>query len=1029
VYRRMPQPRSPLPAIAAIVKVLALCFCTTSYAIETIPLTDDYLLRTWEVEAGLPHNTVFGITQTPDGYLWLATPRGLTRFDGIRFTVYSKQETTGLESNYVRAVFASREGDLWVGLERGGVSRRHGGIFEIIAPMAPRTAMTSWTSSFAQDAAGAIWFGRAPDPIAFKWDAGTLVKFTDKDGIGSGRDTFVSGEEDGRIWYSTKSGCGVMDRDRFRPIDPSGGGLVRLTSASGGGMWAARGDYLLRYKADGYPRVVSDLSWLSRLLKNPTPDLDGEFGGTEAASPGIPASEVTVLYEDGNGVLWLGTRNSGLFRFRDGKFERVPTSSNGILSLMEDREGNLWAGTSDGGLNRLSPNRFSLRRSKHGLGRDTVISMCADTEGSLWLAIQDGMLVRSLDANHETFAPPAGWPGGPISVVCRDPKGGIWIGFDSAELLHWQEGTFSKVKLPRDNVRSLLADRQGTLWIATARGGLYNYADGAVHETPTAGGLVVARALAEDSSGHLWVGTEEGLVFQRQADGHFASISLPGAKPGESIRFLTPDANGSVWIGAVEGGLYRWKAGQVTHLSQSAGLPNDDLRSLAITENGELWITSGRGLFRVPREDIEAAMADPSRPLTLDAYGPNEGVQSMEFMFGSRNATAQTQNGHLWFATSRGALEIGPEIRSGKAQLASPLIEEMRAAGQMTPLDGKELTFPPGIRDVEISYTLPETAAPERLRFRYRLEGYDDSWVTAGTQRVARFPKLPAGDYQFQVQAFAPNGMLLPREASLKFTVRTAWWETAWFRILAIASGVIVLAAIVRVVMLRQIRARLHRLEEQTALDRERARIARDMHDELGASLTRITLMSDLAALEVKSNSEARDQFNNIASAARKIAGTLDEIVWTVNPRNDTLEQLAGYVGEFASEYLNAAGIAMNLELPSEIPPLTVSSEIRHQLLLAVKEALNNIVKYSAATEVVVRMIYAEQSLEFVVSDDGRGFEPSAISETANGLRNMRQRLAGLGGSALIESRLGIGTTISFSLPLAQTKSNPANLT
>jgi len=187
--------------------------------------------------------------------------------------------------------------------------------------------------------------------------------------------------------------------------------------------------------------------------------------------------------------------------------------------------------------------------------------------------------------------------------------------------------------------------------------------------------------------------------------------------------------------------------------------------------------------------------------------------------------------------------------------------------------------------------------------------------------------------------------------------------------------------------------------------------------------------MSDLAALEVRSNSEARDQFNNIASAARKIAGTLDEIVWTVNPRNDTLEQLAGYVGEFASEYLNAAGIAMNLELPSEIPPLTVSSEIRHQLLLAVKEALNNIVKYSAATEVVVRMIYAEQSLEFVVSDDGRGFEPSAISETANGLRNMRQRLAGLGGSALIESRLGIGTTISFSLPLAQTKSNPANLT
>jgi signal transduction histidine kinase len=456
-------------------------------------------------------------------------------------------------------------------------------------------------------------------------------------------------------------------------------------------------------------------------------------------------------------------------------------------------------------------------------------------------------------------------------------------------------------------------------------------------------------------------------------------------------------------------------------LPSDAGLRINDLRALVIEPNGSFWLAMGGGLFRTTRRDLEQVFAGRQRLLRGAIYGRDDGLPKVGFAFGRRNAATRTRDGRLWFATDRGPLEVNPEPLPESAPLAPVLVEEMLVNGEPVPLfTGTRLTLPPKPGPVEIRYTLPRLSGTERLRFRYRLAGLDEAWTAAQNERAATFTRLPPGSYRFEVAASEGDASELPATvATLPFTVRAAWWETAAFRTTAGLLGALGLALLVRAIVLRRVRARIRLLELQHALEKERARIARDMHDELGASLTRIALMSELAADEPEMRGPAAQQLGEIAQAARSVAGTLDQIVWTVNPRNDTLERLVGYLGEFATEYLAPTGLALHLELPAEIPPQTVAAETRHEVLLATKEALNNVAKHAQAREVRFRVATEGGILRIVIADDGRGFDPQTIAEFSNGLINLRQRLIALGGSAKIESQPGTGTTVTLSLPLA----------
>lgn len=553
------------------------------------------------------------------------------------------------------------------------------------------------------------------------------------------------------------------------------------------------------------------------------------------------------------------------------------------------------------------------------------------------------------------------------------------------------------------------------MWLATIKNGLVRWRNGEAEQIPEEEGLVQPRALAQDAAGRVWVGTEDGLVFQREND-RFVPVPLPGSKPREQIRFIVPD-EGNLWIGAVNGGLYRWRSGQVARLPHDAGLPVDDLRVLEIAPDGDFWIGTGQGMFCVARKEIEAAIDGRKQSMRLTGYRRSDGMPSVDFMFGFKNTATRTHDGHLWFATSRGALEILPQDVQSTVAPLPVLIEEVQVGSVSMPA-GAELSLPPNPGTVQIRYTLPELSSPEQVVFRYRVVGWGDNWILADHERIAIFTHLPPGNYRFEVEAAEAGGPWLPAISSLDISVRAAWWEMGLFRVSAAIAGMLAFGWLVRAIMKRRFHARMQRLEQERALERERARIARDMHDDLGASLTRITLMSELAAREAGLPSVASGQFGAIANAARAVSGTLDQIVWTVNPRNDTLERLIGYVGEVASEYLDMAGIDLHMELPAEIPSRMVSSDARHQVLLVVKEALNNIAKYAHAHRVTMQIAFQRGGIGIVITDDGSGFDPEGVVSSANGLRNMRERMAALGGGAKITSKPGSGTAVTFWAPL-----------
>jgi signal transduction histidine kinase len=532
-------------------------------------------------------------------------------------------------------------------------------------------------------------------------------------------------------------------------------------------------------------------------------------------------------------------------------------------------------------------------------------------------------------------------------------------------------------------------------------------------------GLKQVRAMSEDADGRLWAGTENGLVFYREGEA-FVRVPLPGEASAGQVQFIVPEGKETVWIGTLNNGLYRWRAGQVARLPQDSGFPEAELHSLVIAPDGTAWIGTERGLYRLRMEEVDAVMDGRKHTMQCVSYGQNDGLPNVAFALGFRNPTAWTRDGHLWFATTRGALEMIPS----RIQEATPpwpvSIEELQADGVVMARDGRgEVTLPPRPGHVQIHYSLPRLGATGQVRFRYRLlgNGGNNEWIFAENQRVAAFSSLSPGSYRFEVAASEVGGNWLAGMASLAFTVRAEWWQEAWFRVGSWLAGVLGLMALVRYVVHRRMLARMRRLEHEHALEQERTRIARDMHDQIGASLTQIALFAGLAEADSHEGSSAADHAAHVVASAREATVALDEIVWAVNPRNDTLPRLLEYIGQYAADFLHAAGLRCRLDLPSDPPSRNMPADYRHNLFLIVQEALNNAVKYAAASEVRLRAELGAAGLFIEIADDGRGLPEDAARSGGNGLANMAARAATLGGTSEIANQPGGGACLKFQLP------------
>ncbi len=972
----------------------------------------DWSCRAWQTDEGLPDNSVTGVAQTADGYLWVATYGGLMRFNGAGF---SAVQLPSLLKKSIRTMLLDRRGRFWLGIDTGSVI--------CLEPDAARTygpgegLPTERVAAMAEDHAGAVWIAYQSTLCRIK--EGQVTRFGTTNGWPAGINAWIATDAAGELWFSKGGQIGVFRGGELRTNLFCKESAVRLCGAASSGMWLCDGTRLLKY--DGHLEPVE----LAVLPTNAEPQ---------------------IMFEDRAGALWIGTMADGLFRFKNGELKPIPTSHQSVYCLNEDREGNLWAGTRGGGLDLIRPSAVELIGRETGLPFESVASVCEDTEGWIWVASQSGILTRCHDGKWNVIGAESGWTADAATCVAADKKGGVWVGARNRTLNYFHAGTWRTWQrqdgLHNGSVHLIFVAANDDVWVVTGSPSrLQQLHEGkivATYELP--GENRTIRAMAEGADGTLWIGTLEGQVL-RISGAALVRETAVTESGGAPVRALQTTADGTLWVGFAGAGVGRLKNGKFSRLTTADGLMDDFASQLLPDRRGGLWVVGNHGLFQLQLADLAAVAEGGAEHLRSLVFGRNEGLPNFQPNSANFPNVCQGSDGRLWFATRSGLLAVQPESLRANP-LPPPVLVERVAVDDKTaalyaarsPLQTENgngwpdlrqsksgLRLLPQHRKLEFEFAALSFASPENVQFRYRLDNFDEDWIEAGTQRSAKYPHLPAGDYQFHVLACNNAGVWNETGAVVNVVVAPYFWQTWWFRGLVLFGFTASVVAIVRYVSFRRLRARMVQLEQQAALEKERTRIARDMHDEVGAKLTRLSLLTEMAGGHPDIPAAARGDVQEISETARDTIRSFEEVVWAVNPRNDTLADLVHYLCRYAEDYFDGSAVQCAFDLPPAIPSVTLPTGVRRQVFLAAKEALNNVLKHAKASRVSVQLAPGAEEIRISIEDNGCGFAPASPPKRSgggNGLENMRERLRSIGGHFECDSQPGRGTRISLIVPV-----------
>lgn len=997
----------------------------------------EWLVRDWQTEDGLPDANVTAIQQTPDGYLWVGTPKGLARFDGAQFKVFDTRRVPVLAEQRISALLADHRGALWIGCESGLLLRYEHGRFQPVSLPTGRPglmpaagfvqereaesgATTRWMwgrpTQFAEDEAGGVWSILDGGSLLRCYGGGPTL-YTQTNGLPPGELGGLCADTAGQLWlaagntlFSWRGGAWAASQNAA----PLGGPLGCLAAARQGGIWAAepRGSWL---KAGGLVRRCEAGQWRERL--EPTPWI-----------PNSLRSQVTTLLEDHVGRVWIGMLWNGIWFSEAGlPWRRLqsegPLSQCIITCLYEDREGAVWVGTVGEGLHRISQRPVTMLKLPAPAQESIITTSCAARDGSLWAGTDGAGAFRYSDGHFLAFDSEQGLSDHHVCSILEDSHTNLWFGTWGG-LFHFEQGRFTRVEGPPElglAVLALFEDHIGRLWVGTPRGLVCRRErEWSVHRLLAGDAFLDIRSFAEDPEGNLWVGTIGQGLFRLREDQVIQFRHREGFT-SQNARSLYCDPAGVLWVGSDGAGLFRLQGGQFTAYTSADGLPCDTISSILPDPAGRLWMSSDNGIFACSAAALQHYHRGHSPALLCVRLTPAEGLGSRNCSGSGQPVPSHSADGRFWFPNMRGLAVFDPRTLA-RAQPPSPrvLVESVVVdRTELASMAGGQVHVRSSARRFEFRYTVPDLDAAQPLRFRYKLDGMDRDWTDAKSERAASYSQLPPGRYQFRVMAGGADGEWHETATPLLLYVMPRPWELRWVQVLAGMLLVAAVAASIRLNERRRLRRRLERLEMQQALETERRRIARDLHDDLGASLTEIVLLGELARDPSQPPGALQAQVVSIMQKIRQFVAALDETVWTINPKNDSLPSLADFLADYAERFLTPTGIGCRLEVAEQLPPVPVPASVRHHVLLAVKEALNNAVRHAAARTVWLRLRLRAGQLAIAIADDGRGLELRSAGQGGDGLQNMRSRMEAVHGTVQFESQPGGGTTVTFLLPLA----------
>jgi ligand-binding sensor domain-containing protein/signal transduction histidine kinase len=953
--------------VAALLLLLA---GTRTLALDPTRHLKEFGHQVWLTENGLPQNTVQAIAQTQDGYLWLGTQEGLARFDGLNFTVFDKENTPAFKSNDIRFLVEDRRQRLWISTSYGLVCRHNG---QFTSFTVNEGLPDNSIGPVVEDAKGNVWIGTAGGLSRF--ENGNFKTFTTEQGLSRNVIQTLCARADGSVLVGTSAGIQSLRDDHFSsftlPDYVSLANITAIAETEDRGLWFGTLDGLVR------------------------------VNGAGSAPLTLSNNRVSALRVDRADTLWVAT-SGGVVRVTNGAPEMFTVadglSSNLVLSIYEDREGSIWIGTEAGGLNLLKSKKFNTYSTKDGLPNDVVKAIYQDTQGGIWIGSNGGGLTLFKNGAFTTWTTRDGLSSDVVLSLAGDAGGTIWIGTPDG-LNRFKDGKFQTYTfaegLSNDLVRSVLVDRNGTLWVGT-RDGLNSFRDNEFTTYTTHDGLAnnFIGAIYEDSKGNLWVGTLGGL--NKITNGKFQTFTTKDGLSSNTVISFYEDDSGDLWIGTNGGGLNKFRDGK---FGSFANTPDVIYRILE-DEQRNLWCSSNKGIFRVNKNDLDHPVF----------YGPADGTLTRECSGGGHPAGWKTSDGRIWFATIKGLAVIDPENIPLNTTPPPIAIEQLFVDNQSIPLTQKVM-LSPGIARLDFYYTALSFIAPENVRFKYKLEGFDDNWIDGGGRRVASYTNLRPGNYKFRVIAANNDGVWNDTGAALDFYLQPRFYQTYWFYLLC------VLLLALTAWQLYRLRVRRMALQFRAVLA-ERNRIAREIHDNLAQDILGISVQLELVARLMPAAAEtAKSHLDRARMLVRNSMTEARRYVWDLRSQELQKKDLPAALRDTTKRLAAESNVETVVEVAGLMRPLPV--EVETNLLRIGQEAINNAVKHARANRIEVGLNFDTRNVRLSVRDNGRGFDPSEqIADGHFGLLGMRERAEQIGGVLSIDSAPERGTQIAVEVPL-----------
>jgi signal transduction histidine kinase/ligand-binding sensor domain-containing protein len=992
----------------AIYSFLLLFLNGTASALDPHRLISQYAHTVWRVQDGFPHGPHM-ITQTSDGYIWIAGG-GLLRFDGVTMTPVLPQKSFPTDAG-INWLLGSRDGSLWMATYHGLYRLKDGEAFSL-------PIKRGGVQSIIEDHDGAIWITRS----RVGGVEGALCRI-----VGNDLECYAKGKSDGNpasfatslaedgsgdLWFGCQmlcrwDGSSISHYMQEQMDHPSGDGVVGLAAGAAGSVWVAM---------DGVGpglgvRHYSNGSFMSYVV----PGFDGATIRSAA------------LLLDRDQTLWVGTESQGLYHIHDGRADHYGAAQGltgeRVNSIYQDREGNLWI-TTDKGVDLFRDTPIVSFASTEGLiGGSEVSAVLARNDNSLWVGLRGALgLVRPDSVSLITSAD--GRPIQDVYALFEDHLGQVWLGINTTVMVH-QLGRFFGIK-GQDGSRlekigkifSFTEDIDGNIWAIAYDDPklithLLRIRDRRVQEDIQIKSVVPqAHFLGADPAGGIWIGTGDGKLAH-YVNG-VANIVTSGRSGAPSVMMFgfSVDSAGVVW-GATSVGLYRWDHGTLSVMDSHNGLPCSGVTAALTDNSGSLWLDAKCGYLRIPAGDLANWVARPDAQVTVTTLSALDGADPGWNGDRIQPSAARSPDGRLWFVGLSSLQMIDPG-RSYKNPMPPPVHVEGLIADEKSYSSASPITLPPLTRDIRIDYTALSFVLPQRMGFRYILEGRDRGWQNPGLRRQAFYSDLRPGSYRFRVIASNNDGVWNKTGATLDFKVAAAWYQTIWFRSLCVIAGVLLLWAIYRL-RVRQIAGNMKsRFDERLA---ERTRIARDLHDTLLQTIQGSKLVADDALSATTDQSHMRQAMEKLSAwlgrATEEGRAALNSLRSSTTEVNDLADALRRGLEDCRIH----CSMEVSLEVSGQVQEL--HPIVRDEIYRIGYEAIRNASVHSQATQLRVELSYA-QDLSLLIIDNGVGIDPDIAHRGKPGhfgLQNMRERAARIMGKFSIESSASSGTVVTLTVP------------